>query len=63
MSRWIHIEMLCPTEKRKTKNWTKTSLRVRDSEGDRRSGASTTCISPTVASAVVRRPGGDGGRC
>jgi hypothetical protein len=40
--------------------WTKTGLRVRDGKGDRRSGASTACISPTAASAVARRPrGGD----
>jgi hypothetical protein len=66
-SRWIHRELLCPIEKRKEKkekknSWTKTGLRVRNGEGDRRSGASTACISPTVASAVARRPGGGGGQ-
>jgi hypothetical protein len=63
MSRWIHRELLCPTEKRKKKNpWTKTGLRVRDDETDRRSGASTACISLTAASAVARRSGGGGGQ-
>jgi hypothetical protein len=43
-----------------TSSWTKTGLRVRDGKGDRRSEASTACISPTAASAVARRPrGGD----
>jgi hypothetical protein len=43
-----------------TSSWTKTGLRVRDGKGNRRSGASTACISPTVASAVARHPrGGD----
>jgi hypothetical protein len=43
-----------------TSSWTKTGLRVRDGAGDRRSGASRACISPTAASAVARRPrGGD----
>jgi hypothetical protein len=41
----------------------KTGLRVRDGEGDRRSGASTACISPVAASTVARHPGGRDGRC
>jgi hypothetical protein len=40
--------------------WMKTGLRVRDDEGDRRSGASTAYISLIAASTVARRPrGGD----
>jgi hypothetical protein len=40
----------------------KTSLRVHDGEGDKCLGVSMTCISPTAASAIVQRPGGDGER-
>jgi hypothetical protein len=49
------------SRRKKEKNsWTKTGLRVRDGEGDRRSGVSTACISLAAASMVARRPrGGD----
>jgi hypothetical protein len=58
-----YTELLCPTEKRKKEkrnSWTKTGLRVRDDEVDRRSGPSMTYISPIAASAVAQHPGGDG---
>jgi hypothetical protein len=40
----------------------KTGWKVRNEEDDRRSGVSTTCISPTTIYMVVRCPEGGGGR-
>jgi hypothetical protein len=45
-------------KRKEKKNCMKTGLRVRDDEGDRQSGVSTTYIR---ASVVVRHPGGGGG--
>jgi hypothetical protein len=54
-----------PKEKKEKEQEKRTprGMRVRDGEGDRCSEASTTCISPIAASAVVQHSGGGGIRC
>jgi hypothetical protein len=53
MSTWIHIEQLCPTKKKEKELVDETGLRLRDGEGDRHLGASTTCINCSLCGGTM----------